>query len=823
MPADGAGVPATTARPRMTALRVGQRLGNRYVVQELLGHGGMGVVFRATDEKLHEDVALKEVRDAHALGPRLREEVRLAQRVSHRNVCRTFDLEEVDGYHLVKMEYVPGETLAQVLRREGKLPIDRALVIVRALASGLAAAHAEGIIHRDLKPANVMVSGDRIVLMDFGLAQRIDEDDRSTVGTPSYMAPELVAGGAVDERTDLYALGCVAFELLTGERVFEATKTTELLEKHEVTEPRALDTIRPGTPRWLTRAVGLLLAKDPAARPRGLALLLHGPSRNRRVVAAAIAGAAVVGGAAVTIARMSDHDVRWTAAITPLEPQYDEDGFVAISPDGTLLAYSSDREAPGVRHRVFVAPARGHDPGHAITPKERDANLARWTRDGRAVLYTASGVLYRQPIAGGPAEELGPSNGADDCGDAIAILRFAFAGSTLELRAPDGTRTRLATLPGIPTVQEASVPRCSPTGDRVVFTSGPSTPSACIHDVWIVDRAGTLRQLTRDHRACKAVFAPDGTSLVVSAKRGGETLLYELPLDGRPERSLTDPPSGPDVNPDVSARGPLVFQREVLASKLQIGDATSSSIIPIKVGVVDSVTPTRDFTYVVAQRDDPAGGAVLEAIRVADGHEQVLATGILPFVSWDGTQVLFRTIDDGDLLRAVPITGGRDTVITRLPGTIVLGGAGPDGVHVLVRRDGQLESWHVSLDGHFDPEGSPGLVLPAPTGGWRMIQIPAEGATFRLQLVPPGAAAPARELSVVSIYNSWIDDRRIAVARDGQFQIVDVTTGAVTVVASRVAVWPVSVLAADGVHWTTIDRVRHVARYALTNFADRPH
>lgn len=104
-----------------------------------------------------------------------------------------------------------------------------------------------------------------------------------------------------------------------------------------------------------------------------------------------------------------------------------------------------------------------------------------------------------------------------------------------------------------------------------------------------------------------------------------------------------------------------------------------------------------------------------------------------------------------------------------------------------------------------------------------MIQIPAEGATFRLQLVPPGAAAPARELSVVSIYNSWIDDRRIAVARDGQFQIVDVTTGAVTVVASRVAVWPVSVLAADGVHWTTIDRVRHVARYALTNFADRPH
>ena len=268
MPADGAGVPATTARPRMTALRVGQRLGNRYVVQELLGHGGMGVVFRATDEKLHEDVALKEVRDAYALGPRLREEVRLAQRVSHRNVCRTFDLEEVDGYHLVKMEYVPGETLAQVLRREGKLPIDRALVIVRALASGLAAAHAEGIIHRDLKPANVMVSGDRIVLMDFGLAQRIDEDDRSTVGTPSYMAPELVAGGAVDERTDLYALGCVAFELLTGERVFEATKTTELLEKHEVTEPRALDTIRPGTPRWLTRAVGLLLAKDPAARPR---------------------------------------------------------------------------------------------------------------------------------------------------------------------------------------------------------------------------------------------------------------------------------------------------------------------------------------------------------------------------------------------------------------------------------------------------------------------------------------------------------------------------------------------------------------------------
>jgi len=812
-------IPSSAFDP-MASLQVGQRLGNRYVVRAFLGQGGMGAVYRATDEKLHDDVALKVVRSA--FGTRLREEVRLAQKVTHPNVCRTFDLEDVDGYHLVKMEYVPGETLGALLEREGKLSVERVLTIARALASGLAAAHAQGIVHRDLKPQNVMIAGDRIILMDFGLAQRIDEDDRASVGTPCYMAPEQVAGGAVDERTDLYALGCVVYELLTGARVFTASTPTKVMRDHEQVSPPSLDATLPDAPRWLTRAITLLLSKSPEERPRGLALLLEGPPRQRRSRAAAalafISIAAVVGAIAVATRTRA-----WEPTIVPLEPQFDEDGFVAISPDGTKIAYSSDREAPGVRHRVFVAGVPGGDPGRAITPRERDANMPRWTRDGSAVLYTASGVLYRQPIAGGPDQELGPSNGADDCGDAIVILRFAFAGSFLELRAPDGSRTRLAGLPQLPTYQQASAPRCSPTGDRVLFTSGASTPSACIHDVWIVDRDGTARQITKDHRACKAVFAPDGKSLIVSAKRDGKTSLYELPLDGRPERALTLH-SGPHVNPDVSADGKLlVFQREVLTSKLEIGDRTSSTTIPVKVGVVDTVTPTRDFSYLIAQRDDPAGGAVIEAIHVVDGGEQVLATGILPFASFDGSQVMFRTVDRGDELRAVPIGGGPERVIARLPGTIALGGAGPDGAHVLVEREGRLEGWRVTPDGKLEDEGAPGLVIPAPSGGWRMVQIPGEAATFRILLIPPGTplSAPARELTVVSIYNSWIDDHRIAVVRDHQFQIVDATTGEITVVAARRSLTPVSVLAADGLHWATIERVRSVARYAITNFATR--
>jgi len=276
------------------ALSEGQRLGDRYAVRQFLGKGGMGAVYRVADEKLGEDVALKAVR-VSALAA-LRNEVRLAQRVTHRNVCRTYDLEEIDGVQFVKMEYIAGDTLAARLHREPRLAIDEAVRIARAIADGLDAAHAQGVVHRDLKPANVMLSKDRVVLMDFGVARHAENPIAAVGGTLGYMAPEQIANTPVTARSDLYALGCVLYEMLAGEPVFVG-KPLEVAARHASVAAPDVRGKRPDVPRWLARAIDELLAKAPDARGTGLARLHAGPRHLRRFAWPLGGAAAVVTGA----------------------------------------------------------------------------------------------------------------------------------------------------------------------------------------------------------------------------------------------------------------------------------------------------------------------------------------------------------------------------------------------------------------------------------------------------------------------------------------------------------------------------------------------
>jgi len=262
-------------------LHPGDRIGDRYVIRALLGRGGMGEVYHALDEKLGVEVALKTVGDA--LAAALRDEVRLAQKVAHPNVCRTYDLEEVDGQYYVKMELVAGDTLAARLKRDRKLPIDEAVRIGRAVAAGLAAAHDAGIVHRDLKPSNVMLSGERVLLMDFGIARNMNSTMSTLAGTFGYMAPEQFANTRVDRRADLYALGCLLYEMIAGELVFGAASPIELAARHVMVAAPDVRGKRPDAPRWLARAVSALLAKDPADRDAGLARLHAGPRSMRRL------------------------------------------------------------------------------------------------------------------------------------------------------------------------------------------------------------------------------------------------------------------------------------------------------------------------------------------------------------------------------------------------------------------------------------------------------------------------------------------------------------------------------------------------------------
>jgi hypothetical protein len=293
--------PPLSRTPGSTGGRAGERfapgavLGDRYRIVGLVGRGGMGEVYRADDLKLEQPVALKFLpraleRDAER-AERLYGEVRMARQVSHPAVCRVWDIGEADGQHFLSMEFVDGENLASLLRRIGRFPLDKALDIARQVAAGLAAAHEKGVLHRDLKPANVMLDGQgKVRLTDFGLAGLADafagEDVRS--GTPSYMSPEQLQGREVTVRSDIYALGLLVYELVTGRRAFEGKGLAELTRKHRDERPIEPSALVPDLDPAVERTILACLEKDPKRRPPS-ALVVSGMLSGRDPLEAAIA------------------------------------------------------------------------------------------------------------------------------------------------------------------------------------------------------------------------------------------------------------------------------------------------------------------------------------------------------------------------------------------------------------------------------------------------------------------------------------------------------------------------------------------------------
>ncbi len=253
----------------------GRTLSGRYDVLELLGAGGMGAVYRAHDRELDEIVALKVIRSDRASHPHMveqfRREVKLARRVTHVNIARTFELGYAEGVVFCTMELVDGESLRSRLRREGKLSVREAATIARGLCDGLTVAHAAGVIHRDIKPDNVLLASDgRVVLADFGVATLTAVTDGALVGTLEYMAPEQARGEPPTPASDLYSVGLVLYEMLTGLRAFAGTMSELLVAKQdaervtfdlaeivvdEQTPPELVDIVGHATERELPRRI----------------------------------------------------------------------------------------------------------------------------------------------------------------------------------------------------------------------------------------------------------------------------------------------------------------------------------------------------------------------------------------------------------------------------------------------------------------------------------------------------------------------------------------------------------------------------------------
>ncbi|MDY7228010.1 protein kinase domain-containing protein [Hyalangium rubrum] len=269
VPASGTGSVAARVQEELFA--------GRYLLLGLIGRGGMGAVYRAQDTLVGDVVALKMLELDEGRGrdllERFRREVRLARRISHPNVARTHDLGEHAGHLFLTMEYVEGEDLQSLLRRERVLSPARAARIALAVCEGLVAAHAAGVVHRDLKPANVLVErSGRVVLTDFGIARAMAGETASRtqgmVGTPMYMAPEQLSGGEVEARSDLYAVGLLLFEMLTGEAPFTG-ESPMAVAFARLRQPPPDPAGRPGVPDALAEWVRRCLAREPEERPSG--------------------------------------------------------------------------------------------------------------------------------------------------------------------------------------------------------------------------------------------------------------------------------------------------------------------------------------------------------------------------------------------------------------------------------------------------------------------------------------------------------------------------------------------------------------------------
>ncbi len=263
-PSTGSGA-ATEPQP-------GDLFANRYRIVRRVGRGGMGEVFEARDETLGVTVALKRLVRADLIHDEsFRNEVRLARQVTHPTVCRVYDLGEHEGERFLTMEFVDGEDLASLLRRVGRLPTERVAEIGRSLCVGLAAAHAQGVVHRDLKPGNILIDSDgRTHITDFGIAVLQDDTNSAfrSAGTPSYMAPEqLVPGAAVSELSDIYAVGLVLHEMLTGEPVFPGDSRTKVLDQRRTVALRRPSEVVSGVDPVLERVVLRCLRTAPNERP----------------------------------------------------------------------------------------------------------------------------------------------------------------------------------------------------------------------------------------------------------------------------------------------------------------------------------------------------------------------------------------------------------------------------------------------------------------------------------------------------------------------------------------------------------------------------
>jgi eukaryotic-like serine/threonine-protein kinase len=431
------------------SLTSGTRLGP-YEVLARVGEGGMGDVFRAHDSRLGRDVAVKTLKGPYT--ERFEREARAISALNHPNICTVYDVGQHDGSGYLVMEFIEGSQIA------GPLPIEQAIACGIQICEALYAAHKKGIVHRDLKPANILVTKQGIKLLDFGLAKlassavvaaagQIEQatvaaltGTHTVVGTPQYMAPEQIEGREVDARTDIFAFGCVLYELLTGQRAFEGKTSSSVMAAVLATKPKPVEELMPLTPPALERIVTRCLAKDPDDRwqsardvaaelqwvaqsgsKAGLPAIVGVRRRRRETIAWSAFGLAAIGAAAFGYAWLArapqSPPVMRFQLILPASLQ--NASPPVVSPDGRHIAFAADSDG---KRQIWIRTLDALEP--RPLPGTDGVFRPFWSPDSRFLGFIAAGKMKKVDITGGPPQVIcdAAQNGDGSWGSQGVIL-----------------------------------------------------------------------------------------------------------------------------------------------------------------------------------------------------------------------------------------------------------------------------------------------------------------------------------------------------------------------------------------------------------------
>jgi serine/threonine protein kinase/WD40 repeat protein len=706
-----------------------------YEIISSLGAGGMGEVYRARDLSLGRDVALKVLPKGFAADSerlrRFEQEARAAAALNHPNIVSIYGF-GTDGDHApyLTTELLEGQTLRERLI-QGEIPVRKAIDVGLQTALGLAAAHDRGILHRDLKPENIFLTRDGVVkILDFGLAKVVAPDPKASdhgttitstepglvIGTVGYMSPEQVRGQAADFRSDIFSLGAILYELLSGKRAFRGPTPADTMSAILKEEPADLSSSGRNLPPGLSRIVHRCLEKNPAERyqsARDLAFNLEMLSRDESGSAAtvralpgrsapkwlawAIVAAAVlvaVGFAAYAgRAHSSNSESSVATQLRRLTDFVGMEEFPALSPDGKSVAFIADA---GGRRQVWVRLLAGGTPLQ-VTRDNADHQSPRWSSDSSSLIYFSpseepdgEGKIWQIPALGGTARPLVSSLAGADLshdGKHIAYLHSNQGELDLMIADPDASNPRKVT--ALSGEYNYSDLHWSPDDQKIGFQRGRTFD----YDIFFVPAVGgDIQKMTRDGNPLNGyAWLPDGSGVVYSSSRGDTVLylrtmnLWSVETGGKNLRQLTFGETS-YISPDVDRQGNIVASRTRMQFDIWRYPVDGSAEENVRKGV--------QITHQTGSVQTPSvspGDRELVYLSDSGGHGNLW---IMDLQTRQNRQVTFE--HDPEVTVGVPVWS-------------------PDGKHIAYVKRG-LNAWNVDL-WLMNPDGSDAHKV-SDGGGW---------------------------------------------------------------------------------------------------------